>query len=74
MLTICKGVKPDRHEEIAIEGIDCPACEALEKLREARERLLEANQKIEEQDYMILSLRHPSIFSDLPEIKGQERR
>lgn len=63
MLTLCVGIKPDRHEEIAIEGIDCPACQALEELRETKEKLLEANKTIQAQDEMIAGLRsYPPRF------------
>jgi len=51
-LNICTGTgrqgSSTRHEAVAIEGIDCPACEAIEERDRARDELASANRELRE--------------------------
>lgn len=57
MLTICVGTgklgSDTRHEEVVINGIECPACMAIEAKLDAEGKLAEANLMLEHSDRMM---------------------
>lgn len=54
---VCTGTRSERHDDVAYAVGICPACEAIEARLTAQENLRDANEKMQELDFIILDLK-----------------
>lgn len=66
MLNVCDGFRGQRHQQVCYDGIDCPACEALDAALEAEESLRQANTRLEQFDKEMDALRNRVAIAEAP--------